>query len=66
VRATERQQQDAVGIGSVEDEVHDAMRQRLGLPRSGARGDEQGRRWHLLRDTMLDCRSLCRIQIAEV
>ena len=39
--AREGQQQDAAGIGAVDDQVGDAMGQRIGLARPGAGNDQQ-------------------------
>ena len=60
-------QQDPAGIGSVDDQVGDAMRHGVGLPRASA-GDDQERlrRCVLLLDAMLDGSSLFRIESLKI
>ena len=57
-------QQDPAGIGSVDDQVGDAMRHGVGLPRARAGDDQESRRRRrvLLLDAVLDGSSLFRIE----
>ena len=66
--AGEGQQQDASGIGAVDDQVGDAMRERVGLARAGAGDDQQraGDVGALGADAVLDGAALLRIQGFEI
>ena len=66
--ARERHQQDAPRIGAVDDQMGDAVRQRVGLARAGAGDDEQRqpRRAVLLPDAVLDGPPLLRIEGLKV
>ena len=64
--ARERHQQDAAGIGAVDDQMGDAMGERVGLAGSGA-GDHQQRRKRPLADrAMLDGAPLLRIEAFKI
>jgi hypothetical protein len=64
--ARKRQQQDAVRIGAVDDQMRDAMRKRVGLAGSSSGNDQQRRRWTRSDCTMFDGASLLRIEAFEI
>ena len=66
--AGEGQQQDAAGIGAVDDQVGDAVGERVGLARAGAGDDQQraGDVGALARDAVLDGAPLLRIEAFEI
>ena len=63
----ERHQQDAARIGAVDDQMRDAVGQRVGLARSRA-GDHQQRRTTVPSptDAMLDGAPLLRIEVFKI
>ena len=63
--ARECQQQDAVRIGAVHDQMRDTMRQRVGLARARPRDDQQ-RPCIFAVDAMLDRRALVGIEPVEI
>ncbi len=61
------EQEDSLGIGSVEDEVRDPVCQRLGLAGAGAGDDEQRcARCAVTAHSVLDGSPLCRVQFVQV
>ena len=64
--AREGHQQDAAGIGAVDDQMGDPMRQRVGLAGSGAGDHQQGREGARSRCAMLDGAPLFRIEAVEI
>ena len=62
--AREGQQQDAVRVGAVDDEMRDAVGERVGLARARA-GDHQ-QRPPVRADAMLDCRTLVGIEFLQI
>jgi hypothetical protein len=63
--ARERQQHDAARIGATDDQVGDAMRQRVGLAGPGAGDDEERRRVGERRAGELDRAPLVRIELGK-
>ena len=65
--ARERHQQDAARIGAADDQMGDAVRQRVGLAGPGA-GDDQERSADMAigRDAVLDGSPLLRIERFEI
>ena len=64
--ARERHQQDAARIGAVDDQMRDAMGERVGLAGSGAGDDQQRRNGPVARRAMLDGAPLFRIEAFEI
>jgi hypothetical protein len=64
--ARERHQQDAARIGAVDDQVRDAMSERVGFSGSRAGDHEQRRKRSRSRCTVLDGAPLFRIETVEV
>ena len=64
----EGHQQDAARIGAVDDQMGDAMGERVGLAGSRARDDQQraSRRAVLLADAVFDCPSLFGIEFFQI
>ena len=64
--AGKRHQQDAAGIGAADDQMGDAMRQRVGLAGAGAGNHQQGRTGASFRRAVLDGAPLFGIETFEI
>ena len=64
--AREGHQQDAARIGAVDDQMRDAVGQRVGLARAGAGDDQQRRGRQSPRDAVLDGAPLLGIERLEI
>ena len=62
--AREGEQQDAVRVGAAHHQMRDAVRERVGLARAGARDDQQ--RARVAVRAVLDRRALIRIEAIEI